>query len=424
MLIASIIAASCLTGFAVLHAVAARFFSVVIVNGKRPVNPDFQPPTAVLLSVRGCDPSLDKCLRGLLDQTRVNYKIYVVVDHVSDEAWGRVQHVKREFDTDNRLTILELDKPLNSCSLKCSGLVQAIAQLPDDIELIVLTDADVIDHQEWLMQATSPLCDPKVGVVTGNQWFEPAGDGSGSLLRTLWNAGALVPTAVLANPWAGSCAMRLCDVRESGLVEKWMKSIVDDGPIRNAFKPLGKHIVFNPELIMVNRENCTVGFVNQYVPRMLTWSRIHEKTFINTFLYMVVFEFWFFATIAIGFWAVFSGQFAAAFICLAAMGVNQLLNLFAFITTRGSIQRIESRRDEAEHQHYLEPLTGKRLAKLLWLIPVCQLGFGIWMVRSVLIRHVNWRQITYEVKSRDKIRMVHYRPMNAPVDSSVSEVSI
>jgi cellulose synthase/poly-beta-1,6-N-acetylglucosamine synthase-like glycosyltransferase len=424
MLIASIIAASCLTGFAVLHAVAAKFFSVVIVNGKRPVNPAFQPATAVLLSVRGCDPSLDKCLRGLLDQTRINYHVYVVVDHISDEAWGRVQHVKREFDTQDRLTILELDKPFNSCSLKCSALVQVIRELPEETELIVLTDADVIPHQEWLMQATSPLCDPKVGVVTGNQWFEPAGDSPGSLLRTLWNAGALVPTAVLANPWAGSCAMRLSDVRNAGLIETWKQSIVDDGPIRQAYKPIGKHIVFNPELIMVNRENCTVDFVNQYVPRMLTWSRIYEKTFINTFLYMLILEFWFVATTGIGIFSVLTGQFSAAIISAVAMAANLLLNLMAFLTTRGSIQRIESRRDETGHQHYLEPLSGRRIARLLILIPVCQIGFGIWMIRSVLTRHVNWRQITYEIRSRDRIRMIHYRPMNVAVDSNVSEVSI
>ena len=156
MLIATILAASCLAGLGVLHLIAARFFSVVIVNGKRPVNPAFQPPAAVFMSVRGCDPSLEKSLRGLLDQTYLNYQVYVVVDHVSDEAWDRVQHVKREFDMENRLTVLELDEPLNSCSLKCSALVQAISHMAADTELVVLVDSDVIPHQEWLMQATSP----------------------------------------------------------------------------------------------------------------------------------------------------------------------------------------------------------------------------------------------------------------------------
>lgn len=424
MLTASIIASACLAGLAVLHAIAGKFFSVVIVNGKRPINPAFQPKTAVILSVRGCDPSLERCLRGLLNQSHSNYLVSVVVDHISDEAWLRVQHIKREFDTFDRMTVLELENPLNSCSLKCSALVQAIEVLPDDVELIVLTDADVVPHNEWLMQATSPLCDPRVGVVTGNQWFEPTGDSAGSLLRTLWNAGALVPTAVLANPWAGSCAMRLSDIRAAGLVETWKRSIVDDGPIRDAFRPLGKHIVFNPELIMVNRENCTTGYVNQYVPRMLTWSRLYERTFVNTFLYMLTLVFWFLATTVTGVASLIAGNWLAAGICGLAMLVNSGLNVLAYVVTRRSIQRIEGRRDEAGHEHHLGKLGFGRMLRLSLLIPLCQLGFGYWMLRSVFVRQLQWRQITYEVQSRTEIRMLSYRPMQPAIDSRVTEVSI
>ncbi|MCA9225409.1 MAG: glycosyltransferase family 2 protein [Planctomycetales bacterium] len=424
MLLASIIAASCLTGMALLHAVASKFFSVVIVNGKRPINPAFQPPTAVLMSVRGCDPSLERCLRGLLDQTHTNYRVHVVVDNVNDQAWSSVQHVKSEFDTHGILNILELSDPSNSCSLKCSALVQAIDQLPPETELVVLVDADVIPHQEWLMQATSPLCDPKVGVVTGNQWFEPPANDSGSLLRSLWNAGALVPTSVLANPWAGSCAMRLDDMRQSGLIETWRKSIVDDGPIRHAFRPIGKHIVFNPELIMVNREACTIEYVNRYVPRMLMWSRLHEKTFINTFLYMIAQITWLGLTLILGIVSLVLGLGLSAAICGVALAANIGLNLFSYLVVRGSIQRIEGRRDEANHQHYLEPVRLLRIAKLALLIPLCQLGFGYWMFRSVFKRTVNWRQITYEVTSHDRIRMVRYSPMIAQLEPTGSEVSI
>ncbi len=424
MLIATIIAASALAGLAILHIVCARFFSVVIVNGKRPVDPGYQPTAAVFMSVRGCDPSLEKSLRGLLDQTYQDYHVYVVVDHVSDDAWGRVQHVKREFDTGNRLTVLELDAPHNSCSLKCSALIQAVGQLAEETELLVLIDADVIPHQEWLMQATSPLSDPAVGVVTGNQWFEPGGNSAGSLLRSLWNAGALVPTAVLANPWAGTCAMRLSDVREAGLIETWKRSIVDDGPIRPAYRPIGKHIVFNPELIMVNRENCTLRYVNRYVPRMLTWSRVHESTFIHTAIYMLILVGCFLATLGLAARALVIGDWLSLAVCGVALLANAVLNLAGYLIVRRSIQRIESRRDEAGHQHYLGPLGWRRILKLGLLIPVCQLGFGAWMVRSILTRRVHWRQITYEVRAHDEIRMIDYRPMNVSLDAAVSKVSI
>lgn len=426
MLIAVWITAGLLIVLASLHAMAAKYFSVCIVNGKRPVDREFQPKTAVILSVRGCDPSLEKNLVGLLQQDFEDYQVVVVVDHQSDQAWSVAHHVKSEFDTDHRLKILELQGPLNSCSLKCSAIVQALENLADDVEVVVLVDADVVPHREWLLQATNPLADPFVGVVTGNQWFEPNIPSAGSLFRSLWNAGALVPTAAFANPWAGTCAMRLKDINQTNLVETWKSSIVDDGPIRKAFEPLGKQIVFNPELIMVNRENCTVGYVDQYVPRMLRWSRMYEKTFVNTFIHMLLLVGALLTTVGLTIAGLIVGNWWAVAIGLFALASNKILNIAGFIILRNSIRRIESRRDEVKHQHYLGHLSPGRIVRLGMLIPICQVGFGVWCLKSIFLRRVAWRQITYEIKGRDEVRMLKYQPIQSAIDADAqtSDVSI
>ena len=426
MLIAVTISASLLFVLAIVHALAAKYFSVCIVNGKRPVNREFQPETTVLLSIRGCDPSLEKNLVGLLQQDYENYQIIAVVDHQSDEAWATTHHVKSEFDTENRLKIIELTEPRNSCSLKCSALVQAVDHIASGMEVIVLVDADVVPHREWLLQATGPLADPFVGVVSGNQWFESSNPSSGSLLRSLWNAGALVPTAALANPWAGTCAMRLDEVKRSGLIETWKESIADDGPIRKAFEPLKKQVVFNPELIMVNRENCTVDYVDQYVPRMLRWSRLYEKTFISTFIHMLLLVGSLLATIGLTVACLVSGNWLGLGIGLFALLMNVMLNITGYIVVRDGIRRIESRRDEVKHQHYLGHLGPGRILKLSLLIPVCQIGFGIWTIKSIFLRRVAWRQITYEINGPNEIRMLKYQPINNNIEAgaTASEVSI
>ncbi len=244
------------------------------------------------------------------------------------------------------------------------------------------------------------------------------------MLRSLWNAGALVPTAVLANPWAGTCALRVADARKAGLVDIWRQSIVDDGPLRKAITPLGKHIVFNPELIMVNRENCTVDYVNRYVPRMLTWSRIYEKTYISTFLHMVLLVGSWLACAGLVIAGLGSGNLPIAGMGIAAIFANLILNVMGYVIVRDSIRRIESRRDEIRHQHYLSPLSPGRLMKLALLIPVCQLGFGWWTLRSLLARRVNWRQITYKIDGPASIRMIDYRPINVEVEPVASRVSI
>ena len=45
-------------------------------------------------------------------------------------------------------------------------------------------------------------------------------------------------------------------------------------------------------------------------------------------------------------------------------------------------------------------------------------------LRSVFVRQLQWRQITYEVQSRTEVRMLSYRPMQPAIDSRVTEVSI
>ncbi len=419
MLIAMIISAGLLLALAVMHALCAKIFNVYIVNGKRPVNREFQPRATVIMSIRGCDPSLENNLIKLLQQDYQNYDIVAVIDHQSDAAWSRVHHIQSEFDTRHQLKIIELRQPLDSCSLKCSALLQAFDQLDPQTEIMVLMDADVTPHEQWLIQAVSPLADPKVGVVTGNQWFEPKDDSVGSLLRSIWNAGALVPTAMLANPWAGTCAMRVNDVVRAGLPQIWQQSIVDDGPIRRAMQPLGLHVVFNPELIMVNREKCTQAYVHRYVARILTWSRFYEKTYVTTFIHMLLLVGSSLATMFLALWALVQMQWGIVLIAAAAFVINAVLNFAGYQMVRSSIARIERRRE-----HVLEPLPSNRIWNLVLMIPYCQLCYGVWTVKSALTRRVNWRQITYEVKAHDQVRMIRYRPHRIDAEAATSNVSL
>src|SRR6478609_7234314 len=52
--------------------------------------PDPLPRAAVLLSVRGADPSLPQCLAGLLDQDYPGYAVRITVDSEEDPAYDLV----------------------------------------------------------------------------------------------------------------------------------------------------------------------------------------------------------------------------------------------------------------------------------------------------------------------------------------------
>lgn len=376
---------------------------------------------AVLLCVRGCDPSLRSSLISVLNQQHPNFEVHVVVDHRTDAAWELVHEVQRDHDSQRRMTIHELNSPSTTCGLKCSSLVQGLSSVSESVKYLVLLDSDVETHSTWIQELINPLAtDETIGLVTGNQWFEPpAGSTVGALVRSSWNAGALVPTMFYKNPWAGTFAMRMEDVRQSNLTSVWKNSVVDDGPLRRVINSLNKRIHFAPSLIMINRENCTFGYSQRWVTRMLTWSRLYEPTFGLTILHSLFSNTVMVATmigLLIGFW---SSNFLLATLTLASLLVSGFLSVAAYLTVRRIVQLSCGLRRES-----LPPLGAVRFSKLLLMVPVVQLVFGWACLRAVLARQVRWREITYLLHGRSLVRMQEYRPYQGSKSSTETNVSI
>ena len=372
------------------------------------------------MSVRGCDPTLRESLSAILHQDYPDYDVHLVVDHRGDSAWSVVHEVQERFDHCGRLTIHEMRQPVDTCGLKCNALVQALEHFDPETEYLVLMDADVTPHETWLRDVTAPLLDPGIGVVTGNQWFEPHEQATvGSLLRSLWNAGAIVPTAIFNNPWAGTFAMRMKDVEAANLADVWRRSAVDDGPIRHAIAPLGLKIKFQPSLIMVNREECTFDYVNHYVTRMLTWSKLYEKTFINTVVHAVFTNLVMLAAVLTLLTALLSVQPVVATIALCSILGMALISALGYVIVRAGVDRACQTRGES-----LPPLSLNQLVRFTVLIPVTLMIYGCSCCRAIVSQQVRWREITYEVKNKSQVRMLQYSPMLVEPEQAQSKVSL
>jgi len=377
-----------------------------------------QQPAVVIICVRGCDPSLESCLTGVLNQDYANYSVQMVVDNQSDQAWDFVQDIKSKHDDGNILSIVEMQNPLDTCSLKCSGIIQAIRSIDEQTKYVAFLDADVAPHPQWLAELTGPLLDPKVGGVTGNQWFEPdSGSGLGSLLRSTWNAGALVPTIFFANPWAGSFAMRLQDILDSGLEEVWGQSIVDDGPIKQVITDHGMRVEFAPSLIMVNRESCSFRFTNRWVTRMLTWSRLYESTFYLSIIHAIFSNGVMIANFAILLLAVLSGQLIAGLIAALGLIASGWMCAKSYEVTRECVMKSCELRGQT-----LAPLKKPRFWGVLLSVAMTHLIYGISCARAIFVRQIKWREVTYELKSHNRIKRLDYAPY-AP-NTTRSDVSI
>ena len=419
-LIAAVVSVLVVVG-AFVHMAIAVYFRTKLVLQTFESNAEHQNGLAsVILAIRGCDPGLKQTLLALLDQDYENYDIHLVVDHRRDAAWNLVHEVKEQFDEDHRISIHEMTKPMKTCGLKCSSLLQGLEQLHPNTKFLVLIDADVIPHENWLSHLIAPLADKKIGVVTGNQWFEPKTLSAGSILRSLWNAGALVPTAIYSNPWAGSFAMRMKDVRRARLAKIWRRSIVDDGPIRRALQPLGLSIYFAPNLIMVNRERCTLSYVFRYVRRMLTWSRMYESTFLNTVIHAGLTVGLVLSAFAALITSIVLGNWEAATTVGIGILVAGLVNGCAYFAVRNAVSLNAGLRGEE-----LGKVSLLRTFLVLTLAPVAYLVYGFSCLQACLCQHIQWRQITYQLHGRSQVKMVRYQPwVPSEADQVQSEVSI
>ena len=368
-----------------------------------------QAMAAVIMSVRGCDPTLKASLIGVLQQQYAHYQVHLVVDHREDPAWETATQIKSEFDVDDRLFIHAMESPRDTCSLKCHSITQAIEHLTEETEFVAFLDADVAPHPTWLAELTGPLQDKQIGGVTGSQWFEPpVPTGAGSLIRSAWNAGALVFSVYFANPWAGSFAMRRSTLEATNLISIWSNSIVDDGPLKKAIQDQGLRIEFAPSLIMINREHCSVAYANRWVTRMLTWSRLYEDTFFLSVIHSCFSNIVMLANFMILILAILLGNATALIACATALILSGGLSTWAYFVSRNVAKRSAELRGDA-----IGNATPWRLTKLLLLVPACQLTYGVSSIMSLCCKRIRWRQIEYDLSAAPNFKRLAYQPFIA-----------
>ncbi|MGB1931162.1 MAG: glycosyltransferase [Mariniblastus sp.] len=391
-----------------------RWFSKKISKTATTAN---QSMTAVIMSVRGCDPTFETALTGVLQQDYANYQIHLVVDHEDDPVWKVATRIKAKFDRDDRLVIHGMKSPRETCSLKCHSIVQALEHITEETRFVAFLDADVAPHPTWLAELTGPLHDNEIGGVTGNQWFEPpVPTGTGSLIRSVWNAGALVFSVYFANPWAGSFAMRRSTLESANLISTWSNSIVDDGPLKKAIQDQGLRIEFAPSLIMINREHCSASYANRWVTRMLTWSRLYEDTFFLSVIHACFSNALMLANFVILIMAILFGNATALAASTLALLLSGGLSTWAYFVSRNVASKSAQLRGET-----IGNTNFRRTIKLLLLVPLCQLIYGASSIKSLCCRRIRWRQIEYDLSAAPEYKRLDYRPFIAEsVDSSKS----
>jgi cellulose synthase/poly-beta-1,6-N-acetylglucosamine synthase-like glycosyltransferase len=375
------------------------------------------PKTAVILCLRGADPFLSNCLRSLLHQNYPQYDLKLVVDSVEDPAWQIAHDTIKEVSATN-VEIKPLKIVHNTCSLKCSSLIQAVSELDESYEVVALVDADTVVHTNWLRELVTPLNNPKIGATTGNRWYIPSNRYWGTLVRYIWNVSALVQMFLYGIPWGGTLAIKTSVLHQTGLLDKWGKAFGEDTMIRSV---LGKHklqVKFVPSLIMLNKEECDLPSLRYWFQRQLLSSRLYHPLW-SAVAADVIFTILLPNLLLLVFFTAFLiGDGDSANLALSWYGIYMLALVMLILFVELAVQP-EIR---AQGQQVTK-LSAAVILRIAIALPFTQWIYGLAMLASFQMPTVHWRGVTYQVQGPWNIRLLEYRPyqtLDQPSDRKVS----
>ncbi len=378
---------------------------------------DQQAPKAmVILCLRGGDPFLADCLKRLLNQDYPRFEIRVILDHPNDPAYPIVTETIEAHGT-THATIEILQKKRETCSLKCSSILQIVDSLDDSYEFVAQIDADTIAHPTWLRELATALQDENVGAATGNRWYMPHKLTAGSLVRYNWNAAAIVQMYWYHVAWGGTLAVKTSVFRETDVLQRWGKAFCEDTMLFSLLKKVNLRIAFVPSLMMINREECDLGGYFFWVRRQLMTARLYHPAWLAVAGHGVVTTLVPLAALVLSIAALLAGNTQAATWAGSALLLYQVSIAVLLVPMELAMQEIADSRGEISN--WLSP-AGK--LKCLAAMPLTQVVYAVALASSIFLRRTVWRGITYHIHGPEEIRMEEYRPYQPVQEDRVTSL--
>ncbi|MGL6194755.1 MAG: glycosyltransferase [Thermoguttaceae bacterium] len=383
----------------------------------------FTPKTALLLTLRGADPFLYRCIEGIVNQDYPNYTVFLVVDSPNDPALEIAKNIVANTNCNSNVEFVVVTEHFTTCTLKCNSLVHAIQQLDSSYEIIAELDADVTPHRTWLAELVKPFADSEVVVASGLRWYIPQKNNFGSLVRYLWNAAAIVQQFLYHIPWGGTLAFRRKLIDDNDLICEWSRAFGDDTSIISSVKPNQK-IVFVPSLIMENRETISLRAFFHWVERQLLSAKLHHPVWLAVPVQAVLINLPLVASFVMLVIAIFTSNTSAIIINIAAL-LTYWLGVFGTLPIMEyAIQsKLKERgRNFAELPTNASPNTEDApvsaksvttigsIIKTLIAVPLTQFVYAAALVGVYRLKKVHWRGVWYEIGADKSVKLIEFKP--------------
>lgn len=368
-----------------------RFTDYVKTEIARPLS-SFTPFVSVIAPTRGVHPGVEQNLSALFQQDYPDYEIVFVTDTASDPSLKVIENVKTTHSNSDIATRVVIAGAAVDCGQKVHNLRVAVGKIDSRSEALVFVDADARPQVHWLRSLVAPLHDQSIGATTGYRWFIPLRGGLSSQLCSVWNASIASSLGASSDKnfcWGGSTAIRRTMFDDLRIKEHWQGTVSDDFALTNALRAAHLPIHFVPACLTASLEDCTFRQLIEFTTRQLKITRVYSShlwkaALIGSLLFVLVF---------------FGGMVLVAARGFSGLSYSLPLSLLVVIFVFGAIKSyIRLRSVELPLAKYKKELR-KTLPAHLLLWPLTSALFLYNSLAAMLSRRIEWRGITYELKS-------------------------
>lgn len=370
----------------------ARYLAYIRQEAERE-NQRFTPYASIIAPCRGLDQGLRENLAALFGQDYGPYEIIFVTDRADDAALPVIAELRGEFGNEATIqTRVIIAGEATNCGQKVHNLRAAVSEVNQQSTVFVFVDSDARPRPSWLRNLVAPLAAEQVGAATGYRWFMPVKGGFASALRAVWNAS--IASALGENGrrnfcWGGATALRRETFERAEVLKEWEGAASDDFAVTRALNRISLPIHFVPACLTVSHEDCSLRELFEFTTRQLKITRAYAPHLWKIVLFSNLL-----------FVLVFFGGIALA-ITRAGSGLSDTLPL-AFVLAIYALGTLKAhlrwRAISIPLAHYGRELRRGALAHLfLW--PLASALYLYNAVAALLSRRINWRGISYELKS-------------------------
>lgn len=355
--------------------------------------PEFTPFATVFFPLRGVDEGLKENVLAVFAQDYPNYELVFVSDDKDDPAWPVIEDARQSFSDEAGPAMqtvvagMALDR-----GQKVHNLTLAVERADAASEVFAFVDSDARVNPDWLRTLVAPLQDEAIGATTGYRWFVPVRWGFSSYLRSVWNAA--IASALGADQkknfcWGGSTAIRRSTFAACKVLEHWRGTVSDDFAITRALHQEGWPIRFVPRCLTPTFEDCSARELLEFTTRQLKITRAYAVHLWKAVLFgSVIFVLTFFGGLCL---VLIRGALH--------FSIALPLALLLIIWVMGAVKSYLRNRAVAAIIGDARAQAPALAIAHLTLWPAASALYLYNALAALVSRRINWRGITYELKS-------------------------